>query len=271
MKKNTILLAWALIMLGFFTKTTAQTQGTLTFTLTCPMHSSGNYATNGRYVLAVWIESCTPCGTTAGISTFVKTKIVNWGGSSSNTGDHLPTWRNKSGMSTVDATTGATSTNFSQRTVVWNGTNAAGTVVTDGSYRVAVQETWGHNGSTVTRYFPFTKGANIDMQSPAADTNFTGISLMWSATLSLETIPETPDFIVYPNPSKGIFNINFKNEVKNIKVINLLGEVVYNEDLDTSFYQTTKTIDLSSFATGEYIFNLSNDKGTSTYKVLLDK
>ena len=35
--------------------------------------------------------------------------------------------------------------------------------------------------------------------------------------------------------------------------------------------QTTKTIDLSSFATGEYIFNLSNDKGTSTYKVLLDK
>lgn len=271
MKKNTILLAWALIMLGFFTKTTAQTQGTLTFTFTCPMHTSGNYEINGRYALAVWIESCSPCGTTAGTSTFVKTKIINWGGSSSKTGDHLPTWRNKSGMSTVDATTGATSTNFSQRTVVWNGTNEAGTLVTDGSYRVAVQETWGHNGSTVTRYFPFTKGANMDMQSPAADTNFTGISLMWSPTLGLEDIAKTPDFVVYPNPSKGIFNINFKNEVKNIKVINLLGEVVYNEDLDTSFYQTTKTIDLSSLATGEYIFNLSNDKGTSTYKVLLDK
>jgi len=271
MKKFTQIVVGIFILFGFSTNSSAQSNGILTFKLTCPIHTSGNYETNGRYVLAVWIESCTPCGTTAGTSTFVKTKIINWGGSSSNTGDHLPTWRTKSGMSSVDATTGATSTNFAQRTVSWNGTNVSGAQVTDGSYRVAVQETWGHNGATAIRYFPFTKGPNTDSQTPTADTNFTNISLIWAPTLGVEDIAKTPDFVVYPNPSRGIFNIDFKNEVKNIKVANLLGEIVYNEDLDTSFYETTKTIDLSSFATGVYIFSLTNDQGTSTYKVLLDK
>ena len=249
----------------------AQTTGTLTFTITCPKHTSGNYESDGRYPIAVWIESCTPCGTTAGTSTFVKTKIINWGGSTSNTGDHLPTWRTKSGMNTVDATTGATSTNFAQRTVNWNGTNVSGTQVPDGSYRIVVQETWGHNGATAIRYFPFTKGPSIDSQTPTTDTNFTTISLIWSPTLGVDAITKTPDFIVYPNPSKGIFTIDFKNEVKNIKVVNLLGEVVYNEDIDSSLTETTKKIDLSSFATGVYVFNLTNDEGTSTYKVHLDK
>jgi len=260
-----------LLFLIATTFTFAQTDGTLTFKLTCPMHSSGNYETNGRYVLAVWIESCTPCGTTAGTSTFVKTKVINWGGSSSNTGDHLPTWRTKSGMSTVDATTGATSTNFNLRTITWNGTNVSGTLVPDGSYRVAVQETWGHNGATVTRYFPFTKGPNTDNQTPTADTNFTNISLIWAPALGVEDISKSPEFVVYPNPSRGVFNVDFKNEVKNIKVVNLLGEVVYSEDIDTSFYESSKTIDLSSFASGVYIFNLTNDRGTSSYKVLLEK
>ena len=45
----------------------------------------------------------------------------------------------------------------------------------------------------------------------------------------------------------------------------------YNEDIDSSLTETTKKIDLSSFPTGVYVFNLTNDQGTSTYKVLLDK
>lgn len=280
MKKIVLSITGLVVMFGFSFKTAAQnTPGTLTFTLTCPKHTSGNYETDGRYAVAIWIESCTPCGTTAGTSTFVKTKARYWG---SNTTDHLPTWVSKSGSSVVDAATGATmgrgttgpntlANAFLPHTYTWNGTNVAGTVVTDGSYRVAVQETWGHNGATVTRYFPFTKGTAMDMQSPAADANFTSIALSWAATLGIEDFGTVPAFVVYPNPSKGIFNIDLKNEVNNIKVVNILGEVVYSEDFDYSLSDTTKKVDLSSFANGVYIFNLSNDKGTSTYKVLLDK
>ena len=267
-------------MFGFSLNTSAQTVGTLTFTLTCPKHTTGNYETDGRYVIAIWIESCTPCGTTAGTSIFIKTKARYW---ASGTNDHLPTWVTKSGSSVVDASTGATmgrgatgtanslANAFSPHTYTWNATNVAGTVVPDGSYRVAIQETWGHNAATVTRYFPFTKGPNADTQAPTADANFKAISLSWAATLGVADFGSAPAFSVYPNPSKGIFNIDFKNEVNNIKVVNILGEVIYNENIDSSLSDTIEKIDLSSFANGIYIFNVTNDKGTSTYKVLLDK
>jgi hypothetical protein len=281
MKKIIFNLAVLLLVLGLSNSITGQnTPGTLTFTYTCPTHTSGNYETDGRYVIAVWIESCTPCGTTAGTSTFVKTKLRLWGG---NTTDHLPTWVSKSGSSVVDATTGATmgrgttgtfnslANAFSPQTVTWNGTNTAGTVVADGSYRVAIQETWGHGTATVTRYIPFTKGTAVDSQTPTADTNFTNLSLTWSPTLATAIFSQSPDFVVYPNPSKGIFNLDFNNEVKNIKVVNVLGETVYEETMKDASAAINKKVDLSAFASGVYIFNVTNDYGTSSYKVLLDK
>jgi len=272
MKKIILSIAGIFLIFGFSLKASAQTTGTLTFKFTSPMHASGNYRADGKYLVAVWIESCTPCGTTAGTSTFVKTKLKYGTTANNDITDHLGTWASKSGQSVVDATSGATTASiFTANTITWNGTNVAGTVVTDGSYRVAIQETWGHGSATVTRYFPFTKGTATDSQTPTADTNFTNISLIWAPTLGVEDIATKPDFVVYPNPSKGIFNIDFKNEVKNIKVANILGEVVYNEDIDSSLSGTTKKVDISSLANGIYIFNITNDKGTSSYKVLLEK
>jgi surface antigen len=244
--------------------TFAQTTGTLNFTFTCPKHTSGNYETNGRYALAVWIETST--------GTFVKTKIINWGGSNSNTGDHLAGssgWKIKSAMNVVDATSGATSTNFSTRSVTWNGTNVAGAVVADGAYRVAIQETWGHSTNTVIRYINFTKGTAIDTQTPAADTNFTAISLTWSPTLALENFSTKPELVVYPNPSNGIFNLEFKNEVTSIMVIDILGKTVLEEKNEAS--TVSKSIDLSSFQNGVYIIRVSNGTESSEYKVFLEK
>lgn len=261
MKK--FILKIALISFLFFSAVSsfAQTTGTLNFTFTCPKHASGNYATNGRYALAVWIETSS--------GSFVKTKIINWGGSNSNTGDHLPTWTTKSNLNAVDATSGATSTNFASRTVTWNGTNVAGTVVPDGAYRVAIQECWGHSTNTVTRYINFTKGTAINAQTPTADTNFTGLSLTWSPTLATENFSSKPELVVYPNPSNGIFNLEFKNEVTNITVIDMLGKTVLEEKNEVSVL--SKSIDLSSFQNGVYIIRVSNGTESSEYKVLLEK
>jgi len=251
----------------------AQTAGTMSFTFTTPVHTSGNYETNGRYALAVWIESCATCGagTTVGTSTFVRTKLRYWGG---NTSDHLPTWVSKSGSSTTGATTGATQSTFASRTVSWDGTNSAGTTLQpDGNYRVCIQETWGHGAATVTRYFPFVKGASLytNTTDVAADTNFTGISLTWTPALSNNTVNNGPEVVVYPNPSKGIFNLELKSQVKNITVVNTLGAIVFEENIDNSKTVTTKSIDLSSFTNGVYFINVSDDNGSSSYKVVLEK
>lgn len=273
MKKSTfkILSIFAFLCLSFAVK--AQTPGTMTFTFTTPKHTTGNYATDGRYVLAVWIESCATCGTTAGTSTYVRTKLRYWG---INTTDHLPTWSGKSGNSTTGATTGATSTVFTSRTVTWDGTAANGTTaLADGSYRIVVEETWGHTYAPAVRYFPFTKGAAIyqNTTNVANDGNFTNISLQWVPTALLQTdsVSQKPDAVVYPNPSKGVFNIDFKNAVTNIKVINILGEEVYNQNFEDNNVESSKQVDLSAMTNGVYFINATNDSGTSTYKVVLDK
>jgi hypothetical protein len=293
MKRNLLKIAVIALITLFSATTFAQvkTAGSLTFTFTPPKHASGNYETNGRYALAVWIESCTTCGsgTTVGTSAFVRTKMIYWSGANGNTRDHLPTWVSKSSSSTTNATSGATmgtgsstptsasypysiANAFLPKTITWDGTNAAGTTaLADGNYRVCIQETWGHGSATATRYFPFTKGTTTDSQTPTADTNFTNISLVWKPTLATDSFSLTPEAVIYPNPTNGIFNIDVKNAVNSIKVINLLGEEVYNENLSNENAGTTKIVDLTRFVNGMYIVSLTNEVGTSNYKVILNK
>lgn len=272
MKKIITLALFALFM-GASYSVQAQTAGTMSFTFTTPKHTSGNYVSDGRYVLAVWIESCTTCGagTTAGTSTFVRTKLRYWAGG---TNDHLPTWSSKSGSSTTGATTGSTQTTFASRTVTWDGTNAAGTtLMADGNYRVCVQETWGHGTATATRYFPFVKGAAAytNTTDVTADTNFTGITLTWTPTMATDSFTKGPEVVVYPNPSKGIFNLDFKSPIKNITVVNTLGAIIYEENIEATAATTSKSIDLSAYTNGIYFINVSDDNGSSSYKVVLDK
>ena len=59
--------------------------------------------------------------------------------------------------------------------------------------------------------------------------------------------------------------------MKNIKVVNILGAVVYNENIEDNATETSKKIDFSDMANGVYIINLSNDSGSSSYKIILDK
>jgi len=272
MKKLTLITFLLLSIFSF-----SQTAGTLTFTFTTPKHATGNYLSSGAYVLAVWIETST--------GTFVKTKLRYVGGG---TDDHLPTWGKAAGCvnttavtattgcNVTDATTGATQTTFPSRTVTWDGKNtngtANGTTVADGTYRVAIQETWGHGTSTATRYITFTKGVAIDSQTPAADGNFTAISLKWTpAALGTSDVSLRPQLLIAPNPSKGIINMNLKNESNYIIVYSLDGKIVYQEDLKNANITANKELDLSFLQNGEYIVSVSNAYGSSYNKIIIAK
>ncbi len=243
-----------------------QTAGTFSFTVNQTTHSTTYSGT--KRCLAIWIEY-NATGTTW---TFVKSLLVRGKNTQSN---HLPTWNTAAAGNVTGITTTSTLSSMAATTVTWDGKNVSGVLVADGNFRVAVQETWDHGtAGTATKYITFAKGPTAIASTPVtADTNFTGMSYSWTPVpLAIADFNLNPEVVVYPNPSNGVFNLNFKNEVKNVKVVNLLGATIYNENISSDENaKSSKRIDLSSYANGEYIINVTNDNGTSTYKVLLDK
>jgi len=255
------------ISLFICTFLSAQTQGTLSFSFTQTAHTS---YTGTKNVMAVWIQSST--------GTFIKTRMRYAGGGTS---DHLPTWAVNSGgtasncMATacnkVGATTGATLTSFGTRTFTWDGTDASGNLVADGTYKVTIQSTWNHGGSaTVTKSYTFTKGAAADVQSPADDANFTGVSLAWNP--SGAGVQESKNDIIvsiHPNPSvNGIFTVEFNYAIR-VSAMNLAGEEVFTEDVKMS--ENSKIVNLSNMPNGVYFICFENGTSISKHKVVINK
>ena len=277
-----------LVMIAFVTcfsmNVVAQTAGTLTFKFTEATQSI-TYGSNNQHTLVVWIESCPTCideTTHLSSSTKVTSGATHKGTLYSthlryccngSTTDHIPQWRKLNGSTTATLATGGTSSStlssFTTRTVTWS----PGTTVPDGSYRICVEECWDHGTTGIEqRYFSFTKGVSGFVLTPADDAALKTISLTWTSTLANDTfVPNENMASVYPNPSNGVFNIDFKSEVKNIKVLTVLGQIVYDEEIPLNSSETSKKVDLSNLTDGEYIIILSNDLGSSSYKVVLQK
>ncbi|MBI3518559.1 MAG: T9SS type A sorting domain-containing protein [Bacteroidetes bacterium] len=276
MKKLLLAISTMIVATFATSKLIAQTTGTLTFVFTEASHpTSATYNGNAQHDLAVWIQ------TSAGA--FVKTKLRYVG---SGTNDHLPTWATQAsctggsatsaGCNTLDGTTGATRTAWSTYTVTWDGKKGAaatGTLQADGVYKVAIQSTWDHGtAGTATSTFTFTKGPNVDHQTPANTANFTGITINWQPSTVTgidESIATNPEISVYPNPTNGVINVDYSN-AKTIRVINALGTLIYEEKIE-QLSQGTKSIDLNNFANGIYMITVSNENGSSNHKVILNK
>ncbi|WP_339838293.1 T9SS type A sorting domain-containing protein [uncultured Flavobacterium sp.] len=286
MKKTGII---ASILLCFVINAFAQTQGTLTFSYNQPQPTNPAPNAGIKNVYAVWIENAA--------GTFIKTKARYV---SASTDDHLPSWGAKAGCSSAtavaatgnncnvtDGLTGATRTNttaptaFGSKTITWDGKNVVGTTngttVADGNYVVWIESSWRDSGSNnhgAIASFTFTKGpTTVHLTPTSPSTFFDSVVIDWVPSgLSVEEVKNTePVVVIYPVPSTGIFNIDFKNEIESIEVYNLLGQSVYSEKLDTANVLTTKQIDLSNLNNGAYIISLTNVNGTSNYEVILNK
>jgi len=263
----------------------AQTAGTLTFTYNQPTPTSPA-VTGGSNVYAVWIENAA--------GTFIKTKCRY---TSTSTDDHLPTWASKCGCASTTAATGSacnvtdaatgatrkattTPTAFGSKTVTWDGKNVVGTTngttVADGTYKIWVESSWNDGPNNIHNEligFTFTKGPNEETLTPAGDTKINTVTLHWVPTaLDVDQVAsQSPAVIIYPVPSTGIFNLQLKNEVKNINVYDLLGKVIYSEKLNQAIPNSTVSIDISNVANGNYIISLENDNGVSNYEVIVSK
>ena len=77
---------------------------------------------------------------------------------------------------------------------------------------------------------------------------------------------------VYPNPSKGEFNISFSLENRqdvNISITNYLGEVIFTEELIDQEGQYNKTIDLGNKANGIYMLNITTNIQNINQKIVI--
>ena len=77
---------------------------------------------------------------------------------------------------------------------------------------------------------------------------------------------------VYPNPSRDVFNVAFtSDDVQNleVRVLNIVGEVVYTENLQQFVGEYTKQIDLSDNAKGIYFLEIETNDGIINKKLIL--
>ena len=81
-----------------------------------------------------------------------------------------------------------------------------------------------------------------------------------------------PEINIYPNPTNGILNIYFGQDLKNVNIVmeDIIGQNVL-EIKENQAKGTLKSIDLTKFAKGIYFININNKDISLKYKVLYQK
>jgi len=77
---------------------------------------------------------------------------------------------------------------------------------------------------------------------------------------------------VYPNLSRDVFNVSFTSEdVQDLRlrVLNVIGEELINENLEQFIGEYTKQINLSDNAKGVYFLEITTNNGIINKKLIL--
>jgi hypothetical protein len=77
---------------------------------------------------------------------------------------------------------------------------------------------------------------------------------------------------VYPNPTRDIFNVSFVSEeiqTLSIRVMNIVGEVIYEESLEEFVGEYTKQINLGDYSKGVYFLEINDTNGIINKKIIL--
>lgn len=77
---------------------------------------------------------------------------------------------------------------------------------------------------------------------------------------------------IYPNPNEGIFNVSFTlNEQigHSLEIRNVLGQVVYKDEIAVSNGNYSKAIDIQKFGKGTYTLLILNEHRIMSSKILV--
>ena len=80
------------------------------------------------------------------------------------------------------------------------------------------------------------------------------------------------DLEVYPNPSRDVFNITFVSEDKQtlkVRILNVVGEEIYREDLEDFIGEYTKQVNLKEYSKAIYFLEIETTNGIINKKLIL--
>lgn len=108
---------------------------------------------------------------------------------------------------------------------------------------------------------------NITRIFGSAGVQAKGSAIEYQSEPEIDTNPNYNPITIYPNPSKGIYNIDLSQvkEPSTITIYNVLGELVYNQLLTP---QTENQIDISNLANGYYIARIKNESLDTNQKLI---
>ena len=92
------------------------------------------------------------------------------------------------------------------------------------------------------------------------------------SSIRLEGGESIANLDVYPNPSRDVFNVTFTSEdVQDleVRVINVVGEAVYTEDLEQFVGEYTKVLSLGTYTKGIYFLEITTNNGVINKKLIL--
>jgi hypothetical protein len=131
--------------------------------------------------------------------------------------------------------------------------------------------------------FGLTSGTEYRAQGRTfCDVNVTSYRSDWTspitwtqpgvAPIRLEGGSAINNLEVYPNPSKDVFNVSFVSEdIQNleVRVLNMVGELVYTEGLEQFVGEYTKSINMSKYTKGVYFLEITTNNGVVNKKIVL--
>lgn len=88
-------------------------------------------------------------------------------------------------------------------------------------------------------------------------------NLVLTSDMSVSDL-ETVKVSAYPNPVIDQLNISSKQNIQEVRIFNVNGQLVLN----TKVNNNATSVNVSSLKTGVYIAQITTDKGTETIKVI---
>ena len=71
------------------------------------------------------------------------------------------------------------------------------------------------------------------------------------------------DINIYPNPTNGLVNVKVEDMTR-ISVVNTMGQVVYDKDVDNE----NETIDMTQYESGVYMLKITTENGIAVKKIM---
>ena len=132
-----------------------------------------------------------------------------------------------------------------------------------------------NNGNSDSLIAIDVTNGNIDFAYQSSTQEIFAVEVNGISAASISIIPALDkNTLVFPNPSNNVFNIVFNSNTKqdiDLRIHNVLGEVIFSETLTEFSGDYNRTVDMSAYPNAIYILQLNTKDGMLNRKLVLEK